>query len=120
MARRLPNSSQVSKRDQCHGDAVRTTHARELRSTLAEKSSARIHQLLEPVPRSLHRKLQINIQATSLTRGAAGMQTRNEGGHASIHPAVDDGSAPEILHKCFSSKFLGTRGLAEAAPPRGV
>src|ERR1041385_6187923 len=55
MARRLPNSSQVSERNQRHGNAVRTTHARELRSTLAEESPARIHQLLEPVPRSLHR-----------------------------------------------------------------
>src|ERR1041385_1194599 len=90
MARRLPNSSQVSKRNQRHGNAVRAAHARELRSTLAEKSSAWIHQLLEPVPRNLHRKLQIHIQATSLTRGATGMQTRNEGGPASIHPAMDD------------------------------
>src|ERR1041384_7509099 len=62
MARRLPNSSQLSKRDQYHSDAVSTAHARELRSTLAEKSSARIHQLLEPVPRSLHRKLQITYK----------------------------------------------------------
>src|ERR1041385_1033711 len=90
MARRLPDSSQVSKRNQRRGNAVRAAHARELRSTLAEKSSSRIHQLLEPVPRSLHRKLQINIQATSLTQGAAGMQTRNEGGPASIHLAMDD------------------------------
>src|ERR1041385_4188653 len=90
MARRLPNSSQVSKRNQCHDNALRAAHARELRSTLAEESSARIHQLLEPVLRSLHRKLQIHIRATSLTRGTAGMQTRNKGGPASIHPAMDD------------------------------
>src|ERR1041385_29131 len=88
MARRLPNSSQVSKRNQHHVNAVRVAHARELRSTLAEESSARIHQLLEPVPRSLHRKLQIHIQATSLTRGTAGMQTWNEGG-ISDESAID-------------------------------
>src|SRR4051812_20974387 len=102
MARRLPNSSQVSKRNQCHGNAVRAAHARELRSTLAEESRTRIHQLLEPVPRSLHRKLQIHIQATSLTRGTTGMQTRNEGDLASIHPAMDDTQE-------FSGRHLGRK-----------
>src|SRR4051812_22834383 len=37
----------------------------------------------------LHRKLQIYLQATSITRGAAGMQARSQGDLASIHPAVD-------------------------------
>src|ERR1041385_5284582 len=102
MARRLPNSSQVSKRNQRHGNAVRAAHARELRSTLAEESQARIHQLLEPVPWSLHRKLQIHIQATSLTRGTASMQTRNEGDPASIHPTMDDTQE-------FSGRHLGRK-----------
>src|ERR1041385_525318 len=83
-------------------NAVRAAHARELRSTLAEESSTRIHQLLEPVPRSLHRKLQIHIQATNLTRGTAGMQTRNEGDPASIHPAMDDTQE-------FSGRHLGRK-----------
>src|ERR1041385_3962393 len=111
MARRLPNISQVSKRNQRHGNAVRAAHARELCATLAEESSARIHQLLEPVPRSLHRKLQIHIQATSLTRGIAGMQTRNEGDPVSIHPAMND-------TKKFSGRHLGRKcdRLVQARP----
>src|SRR3954463_9006921 len=102
MARRLPNSSQVSERNQRHDNAVRAAHARELHSTLAEESPARIHQLLEPVPRSFHRKLQIHIHATSLARRTAGMHTRNEGDPASIHPAMDDTQE-------FSGRHLGRK-----------
>src|ERR1041384_258962 len=66
VARRLLNSSQVPARDQRHVNAVCAAHARELGTTLVEESPARIHQLMEAVPRSLHRKLQIHIQETGI------------------------------------------------------
>src|ERR1043165_3828095 len=69
--RRLPNSSQVSERNQCHSNAVRAAHARGLRAALVEELTARIHQLLESIPSGLYRKLQVYIQVTRLTRGAA-------------------------------------------------
>src|SRR4051812_8771256 len=63
---------------------------RELSATLVEEPPARIHQLMEPVPGSLHRKLQINVQATSITRGSKGLQARNQRDFASIHIEMDN------------------------------
>ena len=55
MARRLPNSRQIPTRNKYHGNAVRTTHARERGATLAEEPAARIDQFLEAVSQRLHR-----------------------------------------------------------------
>src|SRR3954468_3174287 len=89
MARRLPNSRQIPARNQYHINAVRATHARELGTTLAEEPAARVNQFLEAVSQRLHRELQIHLQATNITRGVKGLEARNQGVPASIHPTMD-------------------------------
>src|ERR1043165_8672930 len=64
MARSLPDIGQILARNQRHSNAIRAAHARRLRTALAKKPTARIHQLLETVPSCLHREFQIHIQET--------------------------------------------------------
>lgn len=69
MARRLPNSSKIPERHQHYSYAVCTAYAHRISKALVEESTTRIHQFMEAVPLFFYRKLQVNIQATSLTRG---------------------------------------------------
>src|SRR4051812_45767497 len=89
MARRLLKSRKIPERNQYHNNAICATDAREFGATLAEEPTTRHDQLLEAISRLLHRKLQIHLQATSITRGTKSLPKRNQRVSASIHLAVD-------------------------------
>src|ERR1041385_8510691 len=90
MARRLPKGRKILARNQYNSNAVHTTHARELSTTLAEEPTTRINRLLEAVLQRLHRELQVHLQTTDITRRAEGLQPRIKRIHASIHPTMED------------------------------